>query len=209
MLRPNRIGPWPLGDIETPPWDPGATLLANIDDNAPPTIAGGVRSITVPEITNCETIYWHRQLSPTQKHSWALGLLIDGVNQTSTNNIIYAVTGSINLINSTSNVNDVIFPLMSKLDATPSVQTDAITITDYSMLPCDTYMQLDKTMQASVNTQIIVGDMRGSTSSQSDLPIFVGWAYHSHLTTAYTVAMHASLSVYKYVVDIQTEDPWR
>ena len=55
MYRPNRVGPWMFGDIETPPWSPSGTLLGAIDDVASPLIGTGVRSVTVPEQTNYES----------------------------------------------------------------------------------------------------------------------------------------------------------
>ena len=177
MYRPNRIGPWPLGDIEVPVWEPGATLRGVIDDVAFPLVGGGVRSVTVPEVTNFETFALALvTMTPTQRHAWAFGCLINGVNQEPDNKIIYSISGAFQLMVGTAATTMGICPIIAKLDATPSDPDAAITITDYQMLPMATY-QTESGLGhwATVNTQMVVGDMRGSTSVQSDLPIFVGW----------------------------------
>lgn len=212
MYRPNRIGPWPIGDIEIPPWVPGATLLAAIDDVAAPLIGAGVRSVTAPTVSNCE--HWvlvNTTLTTTQRTGFALGCLINGVNPDPTNNILYAISGYAHYTAQVASAEQNIFPFISKLDDTPSDPDALITITDFWPLPMDS-MAVDGTgrvFTASVNTQVIVGNFRGSTAAQSNLPIFVGWGFYNSDSDGFAVTARGSISVYKYLEDIQTQDPMR
>ncbi len=164
MYRPNRIGPWPIGDIETPPWTPGATLLGVIDDVTPPLIGAGVRSVTAPLTTNYESFFFNGvAMTSTGITGVAFGLLISGTNPEPDNNIVYAISGTAMFSNSTGERRQNIFPLISKLDATPSDPDALITLTDYVPIPMAHY-SIDaayKTHNASVNTQVVLGDFRG------------------------------------------------
>lgn len=211
MYRPNRIGPWPITDIEIPPWNPSATLKAAIDDVAAPLIGGGVRSVTVPDVTNCEQIWVNGSFTTTAANRvWALGVLISGVNQEPTNNTLYAVSGHMQVAIGTADAQQMLFPIISKLDATPSDPDALITITDYSTLPC-IHNNQDSTTRSSASllTQVVAGNIRGSTSTQSDLPIFVGWAFTCAINGAYAVTAFGSINVMKYTEDMKTNDPWR
>lgn len=211
MHRINRIGPWPLIDIEVPPWEPNATLRGVIDDVAAPLCGGGVRSVTVPKTTNFETIHLPGlAFANTQATQWALGCLIDGTNEQETDNVIYTISGSLNITIGTQNKYSAFTPIISKLDATPSDPDAVITITDFTILPClHNTVTNQESIQASVNTQAVVGNIRGSTASQSSLPIFVGWMHNNSIGASYNVRGNMSISVYKYTNDIQTSDPWR
>ena len=138
MLRPNRIGPWPFADIEVPPWQPGATLLAAIDDVAAPLIGAGVRSVTAPDNTNYESIYIENKTMTTTsavKTMVAFGCLINGTNRKDDVNTIYTVTGNARLSLDAADGSGYLFPVISKLDATPSDPDALITLTDYTILP--------------------------------------------------------------------------
>lgn len=212
MYRLNRIGPSHLADIEVPPWEPGGTLLGVIDDNAGPTILGGVRSITVPETTNCELIRMYDDtMTPTGAGTqWALGCLINGTIDEKQRSIIFSVSGFCWAYQDDADGGGTIFPIISKLDSTPSDPDAAITITDYTILPCQHHSySTSRNWVASVNCQIVIGNIRGSTATLSEEPIFVGWAKHNKVTTAYVQDMHASISVYKYHKDLDTIDPSR
>lgn len=210
MYRPNRIGPWPCGDIEIPPWEVGGTLGALIDNSTWPITLGAVRSVTVPTIHNVESFTIASTMTPGQTSQWAVGCLIGGVNPEPDNNIIYSISGACFFTNGTSDPRHSMAPIISKLDATPSDPDAIITITDYLMLPMETQSYNGTTtISASVNTQIIVGDIRGSTPAQTNLPIFVGWMYHSNLTTAYNMKGQGSINVHKYLEDVTTQDPSR
>lgn len=209
MYRPNRIGPWPCADIEIPPWLIGDTPRDLIDNGTIPVVLAGVRSITVPTISNSETIALEDTFTPTKRSMWALGVLISGVNPDPTNNIMYSVSGAMYVMLPTAETEMGMHPIISKLDATPSDADAAITITDYTCLPCQSYHMNSNNIHASVNTQVIVGDIRGSTASQSNLPIFVGWMFFSEYATAYNIRGIGSINVHKYLEDIKTQDPWR
>jgi len=103
-----------------------------------------------------------------------------------------------------------IFPIISKLDATPSDPDAKITITDYAILPFKTVsVDQQKTFHASVDCNVLVGDFRGSTTTQSELPIFVGWAFQDGNTGNHGAYLTGDISVFKYIKDIQTVDNTR
>lgn len=212
MYRPNRIGPWPCYDIEIPPWAVGTTLSGVIDNSTWPIILGGVRSVTVPTISNLETFSMlGKTLTPAQTSGVALGCLISGVNPDPANNILYSISGFFSFYLAAGLTSGSIFCVISKLDATPSDPDAAITLTDYAFLPLDhlSTMNVDDAHYASVNTQVVIGNFRGSTASQSDLPIFVGWGWRSALATGYAPHLHGTINVHKHLEDVQTQDPQR
>lgn len=212
MYRPNRIGPFPIADIEIPPWHPGNTLMTAIDAVTTPLIGGGVRSVTVPLITNSEIFHDTGQIMTTGGNTtFALGCLISGLNPDPSNNIIYSIAGSCSLSIDSSDAQGYLFPIIAKLDATPSDPDVLITITDYSILPMESsYTNQGIGFFGQVNTQVIVGNIRGSTASQSNLPIFVGWAFSQSDATAFTIGtILGQIGVYKYLEDLQTQDPTR
>ena len=150
-------------------------------------------------------------MTTTQKTMFALGCLINGENREDDINTIYSVTGNCKLAIDAADGEGMLFPFISKPDATPSDPDALITITDYTILPMqlvETYVAI--TYYSTINTQVMVGDVRGSTSSQSDLPIFVGWAYHNSDAANFTIAsMQGNIGVYKYTRDLLVEDNWR
>ena len=132
MFRPNRIGPWPIGDIETPAWSPSTTLLGNIDDVAQPLLGCGVRSVTVPEITNYEHFLCeNKTITTSQATGMGLGCLISGANEDPTSNTIFAVSGYCKWTAITANYAQNLFPFIAKLDATPS-DPEALALLDRS-----------------------------------------------------------------------------
>jgi len=212
MYHPNDIGPWPCADIEKVPWNPGTTLRGLIDDIVLPLIGAGVRSVAAPAETNYENfVSMGGTMTPTGTDScWAVGCLINGTNPDPTNNIIYTISGSAFMGGNTTNDFIQIFPVISKLDATPSDPDALITLTDWYMLPMNQYSQAPGQIggYASVNTQVVVGNIAGVTAAQSNLPIFVGWAFQSFYSSAYTMYLNGNINVHKYLGPIQTQD-WR
>ncbi len=214
MYRPNRIGPWPCVDIEVVPNVLSSTAALLSDDAVWPIIKGIVPTVTVRDSFTASQMFWVTKTlnaaGGTALNVMAYGVLISGVNATPDANVIYSVCGhAFFMVQETDEPMRVLFPIISRLDATPTDINAAIVITDYAMLPMTTHIQTGQLIQASVNTQCIVGDISGATSSQSALPIFVGWAFGTHENGAYVVTMGQNINVHKYLSDIPTQDPSR
>lgn len=211
MYRPNRIGPWICGNAETVPWDPGVTLTGVIDDVLWPKIGAGVESVSAPTEFNYQSIFTEtRTFTSTQKHAWALGVLVSGVNPEPDNNIMWAIAGDCTIFLGTGDQSSHIGCVIAKLDATPSDPDALITITDYIKLPLLTRLKSATTnLEASINTQVLVGNIDGKTTSQSNLPMFIGWYFKSNIAAGYTVSISASISAHKFLSDVQTIDSQR
>ncbi len=207
MYRPNRIGPFPLVDLDAP-----AVLFATVE-----YLNGGatqkIAPITLSTVLVTETGVlrgYQNTIAIAALNTVSFGIPVDPVlvNEQS---MQLSISGAARCYGSAVN-NVTLNPFVARSNADPIVATQTTGSNesdDPFFLPCcASQVPGTRAVQASVNTSLAIGPFKaGSTPSTN--PLILGWCFHNQSNVAVTLNLDFSIAVQRYLEDVQLFDPSR
>lgn len=206
MYRPDRIGPWPIGNLnKAVVVDAKADFTAH--DVAHTTFGcyslntvSGINFISEKVVFSDNTLF----LSPTQQVGF--GVQLSGGDE-EFNRHIYAISGQLVF----HTVRDVhVSMVIGRLAAAPSTSA-SIAVVNPCIIPLDIAFKANETNHYSVNTEFISTELDGGTPPATFFDIAAFWriANNDAGSNAVFEILEVSLAFHKYDQDLQTLDPNR
>ncbi len=208
MYRPNRIGPWKLGNLNKP------VLISTITDFATEEFAwasyktNSLNVVSGIDIATEHIIFDQAALHLSAFSAVGFGVQVSGVM--SENNYIYGIGGSITVNNATNDTDMEIECVLGRLAAPPAgIGSAPISVPSPIVVPCRRYIQDGPIIGADVNTQIVTQLQDGGTPV-AEQPICLFWrlvnAKGVDITTSH---IHMNLALHRYADDLDNFDPPR
>lgn len=212
MYRPNRIGPWPLVNLDRAPHSYGSLT----GHQAP-----NVHSPITPDST-IRTETASRQFFGTITSLAAANVVTIGIALAGDNplgdlagggdpGVLYSASGIMTLRNSAQLLTGPPVPQICRNDAdtlatTPTPNAAA----NHQMLPYDAgAVSFNGFMSScSFNTSFIIGNFDGSITYSSD-PLILCWTYKNGSGTTVSIEFSGMLTFHKYLKDLDTLDSGR
>ncbi len=206
MYRPDRIGPWPIGNLNKPHVVDAKTDFTTVDVAHTTygcyslNIISGENFISEKVVFSDVALF----LSPTQQVGFGVQL---GGGDEEFNRHIYAISG--HLVFHT--VRDLqVSMVIGRLAAAPSA-TANVNVPNPCIIPLDIAMKANETNHYSINKQFISTELDGGTPPATFFDIAAFWriANNDAGSNAVMSVLEVSLAFHKYDQDLQTLDPNR
>lgn len=220
MYRPNRIGPSSLIDISQNSFDINQSNFDVINGTI-----GNVQNLLVGMATNVQYTEY-----ASQRFTWeainagnasdvrnpCVGIIFSTPDEDLISNGAFHYTFTVtSCINFTAPGGDQAWmlpvPVIGQfITASPAALPVVHSITSFTCLPCSMHTASDgntKNIHMSMNEDIVVGRFLGN--SFNVLPMFFGVSMLNQFNTDRTFTGYIHISVFRYLIDIDTFDPTR
>ncbi len=209
MYRPNRIGPFKIGNLDKP------VIISSITDFATEEFSWAsykTNSLNVVSGENFEAehiIFDQAALHLSAFSAVGLGVQVSGIDYD--RNYVYGVSGSI-LVNTATNDTDILLEcVLGRLAAAPAaIGAAAISVPNPIVVPCMKQINDGPVIGADVNTQVVTTVLDGGTPPATQFDICAFWRIVNgkgvDLTTSH---IHLNLALHRYASDLYTNDPNR
>lgn len=207
MYRPNRIGPFPLLNLESGPVQV-TKVLAEAADGSISGIHCYASAAAALQSISARTLYCTEDWDLPATEGLALGVKVIGSQLRSQDEgYIYGVSGS---IIGNCNVSELgLIPVIGRV-STNGLQT-GFTITRYQIIPFDQLQSTgaNRVFSSSFNTELISGDFTPTGSYDAE-EVFCGyWMMNPTAGAAAMENVRVSISLHRYEYDMRPFDPNR
>ncbi len=206
MYRPNRIGPWPLVDVDASPVLVTKTNL-DLTNNALPVPKLWCPDAVVNEVTRAANFDMTNQAwAPGANASGGFGIQVNGAANIDERNTMFAYHFACHFEQNDDSPQ--MMGIIGRVDAAAQV----VTVTNNTVLPNDSHVAASTANGAySISGRgcFIVGDFVPS-GTEGTLAYVLGLLYWNPTGGAHQLdSFKASLSLYRYSTDLNVFDPNR
>lgn len=209
MYRPNRVGPWPIIDIDEPPQTiTSLSIQANASEFFP-----RMKQVVVREEFEQWTVRMTNDETISRDRRGGLGIAINGVQENELN-WIYALRASMQM----KSDRPLQVGMVLGRSATQSIG-GIVRVVKYHYLPCEITQVWTPTnatagfliTHVNLNTEIIQGHVQqGTYTADDEYPLILAMIIQNESTLGATIhGLNGSIGIHKYTQDVDTWDPSR
>ncbi len=209
MYRPNRIGPFKIGNLDKPYIASAIADFATEEFTWQEYKTNSLNIISGENFASEHIVFSDPTLHISSSRSIGFGVQVSGIDYA--RNYVYGISGSISF-NTTAPDSDLLIEcVLGRLAAAPAgLGSAAIAVPSPIVVPCNRHTGYGSIKCADVNTQIVTSRLDGGSPPASEYDICAFWrVVNGHGIINTTSHLHINLALHRYAADLETNDPNR
>ncbi len=205
MYRPNRIGPWPIGNLNKVLLTDAKTSFDAVDTSFEQYSCYSLNTVSGIEVITEKVVFTNATITLLDGQQVGIGVQLAGGDE-EFDRYIYAISGRLYCRTS----NDILAEMVvGRLAAAPSSSV-AVNVANPIVLPCTVMNHNNQNHYSACSTQLITTELDGGTPPGTFFDLACFWRIaNNDAGTSTLEGLELNISFHKYSSDLFTFDPNR